>query len=172
MLRLLKEFAGPYQGLEKAKAGMLDRMEKLTDDERNRKPAPGEWSSLQVLEHVVVVEEWMAGINSDPPPPNARVQMRGRLFIKYAGRMMRSGRRIPTIPMSAPPDAPCYSEVVNRWSDARKVLEQKLRDVKPGSQFIPIALHPLAGPLNPAQVLDLLDAHLDYHIKHFPKFDR
>ena len=163
-----------YQRIEKRKAEMLTYIEYLSDAERNNVPNSSAWSPLQTLEHVVTVEEWMAGPNMAPPPENGSVLLKGHLFILLGGGLTRfatmSGFRIPTLPEAEPQgDYFDFTALKQRWENARESLAPKLEAVTPKTRHLPIALHPVAGPLNAKQAVALLDVHLAYHWRHFPR---
>ena len=166
---MLPELNALCQSIEKRKAEMLAYFESLPDAERVKSPTTAEWSPLQVMDHVVIVEEWMAGPNAAVPPTDARVLMKGRLFMAFGGTVMRSALRVPTLPAAAPHDDLDFAAIKQRWDVSRTMLCPKLAAVTPGTRPLPIALHPVAGPLNAKQVLLLLDIHLAYHWRHFPR---
>ena len=168
-LTLLPEYSTLNQSLEKQKDELLTYLEALSEEDRNRNATTAEWSPLQVMEHIVVVEEWMAGPNQALPPANGKVLFKGHLFIILGGGLMRSGLRMPTIPMAEPGQVLDFTAIKLRWHTARTLLASKLEAVTQETQPLPIALHPMAGPLNAKQVLGLLDVHLAYHLRHLPR---
>ena len=166
---MLPELNTLYQSIERRKAEMLAHLESLPDKEQGKSPTTAEWSPLQVVDHVVIVEEWMAGPDAAILPSDARVLMKGRLFITLGGGLMRSALRMPTLPVAVPQDDPDLAAIKQRWDMSRTMLCPKLAAVTPETRPLPIALHPVAGPLNAKQVLLLLDVHLAYHWRHFPR---
>lgn len=167
-LRSLPELNHLYKSMEKRKAEFLTYLERLTDAERRRCPTVADWSPLQVMEHVVVVEEWMAAPYEALSHANSKVLIKGRLFITLGGGLMRSGFRMPTVPQAEPQTDLDFTTIKQRWEIARILLSRKLATVTQETQPVPIALHPIAGPLNAKQVLELLDVHLAYHWRHRP----
>ncbi len=143
------------QSLETRKAKMLVCLESLSHEERGSKPAPSDWSPLQVMEHVVIVEEWMAA----PQPVGDNILLKGHLFMIFGVGLMRTGLRVPTLPMATPRGDPDYADVKRRWEDARNALASKRAAVTGKARHLPIALHPAAGPLNAKQALTLLSSH-------------
>ena len=163
-----------YLSMEKRRFEMLAYLESLSDAERNKAPAPTDWSPLQIMEHVVTVEEWMAGPNAALPHENGKVLLKGHLFIMLGGGLTRVavglGFRIPTLPQAEPQGAHFdFTAIKRRWENARQSLLPKLEAVMPETRHLSIALHPIAGPLNAGQVVTLLDVHLAYHWRHFPR---
>ncbi len=166
---MLPELNILHQSIERRKAEILIYVESLPDEEQSKSLAAGGWSPLQVLDHIVIVEEWMAGPDAAALPVNARVLMKGRLFIAFGGGLMRSALRVPPLPTAVPHDDPDFTAVKQRWDRSRTLLCPKLAAVTPKTRPLPIALHPVAGPLNAKQVLLLLDVHLAYHWRHLPR---
>ncbi len=48
------------QDNEKIRKALLDAIEGLTDDQLNQKPAEGEWSPMEILEHLNLMETFIA----------------------------------------------------------------------------------------------------------------
>lgn len=83
---LLPELRALYNSMEERKTGMLARLEAIPPGERGKSRAKGEWSPRQVMEHLVVVEEWIGG-TGDLPPKGTKVLLKGKghLFITFGG---------------------------------------------------------------------------------------
>ena len=96
---MLSELDNLYQSIERRKTEILTRLDALPDADRRKNPAPTEWSPLQVMEHVILVEELVVGPDALTLPANAQIQLKGRLFVLVGGAMMRSGLRMPTLPI-------------------------------------------------------------------------
>jgi DinB superfamily len=154
--------------LESNKSRMLEYLDSLSPSARDFRPTKDDWSPLQVLEHIVMVEEWMSGPNQAVAPRLDKVRLSGYLFIFFGGRFMASGLRVPTLSMMHPKADLDFEEIKARWSRSREDLERKLQTVTAQELSRPIALHPVAGPLNPVQVLTLLEVHSDYHWRFMP----
>jgi hypothetical protein len=58
--------------------------------------------------------------------------------------------------------------LVQRWGQSRDLLKAKLQAIRPEALVQPIAMHPLAGPLDAQRVLTLLEVHLIYHLRQLP----
>ena len=170
---MLLELNRLYQSITQRKAELLTSLDSLTDAQRSHAPSPSEWSPLQVLEHLVSVEESLAGPTAPALPADAKVLPKGRMFITFGGGLMRlcaqSGLRIPSLPVFEPQGNGDYPFLKTRWNTTRAALLPTIAAVMEATQAAPIALHPIAGPLNAAPVLILLDAHLAYHWRHLPR---
>ncbi len=165
---MLKEIDEKLQVLEDTKRYLIRHVDSLSTEERERAPKPGQMSPIQVLAHVVLVEETVTGpFVSDTK--NRTVSLKGYLFMLTAVALMRFGCRIPTLPYLSPKGPQDYEATKRRWEEARINLRRKLERVTARSKKIPIAFQPMAGPMTADMVLEFLNVHLRYHWKHFPK---
>ena len=169
---MLPELNTLFQEMEKQKGSMLTRLQALSSEEQSRPPTPAEWSPLQVMSHVIAVEK----IFEDVLPEEAKVLVQGHLFIAIGGRLMRfstwSGLRIPTMPAFEPQEEHDFAALKQCWDKTRESLAFKLAAVTQDTVLLPFAMHPAVGPLNAKQFLRLLDIHLAYHLRHFPRFQK
>jgi hypothetical protein len=164
----VRAVASRYQSIEQRKSIMLRYLETLTDEERRKNPTPAEWSPLQILEHLVLLEELSLGADL---PANAKILPKAYLFVTLGGGLTRvgavSGLRIPTLPAFEPRGEHDFSVIKKRWGKARKTLSGRLASVKQPKR--PFIMHAVAGPMSANQFLELLDVHLAYHWRHFPR---
>lgn len=153
-----------WQSIENQKAVFISYLNALSEDALTARATPVDWSLLEVLEHVIIVEEWVSApfINSE----GKRVGMKAYLFTGLGGAITRSGIRIPTLPVAEPSGTASLNDLIERWARARQSLAPKLLQVTASRWYAPIALHPFAGPMNAYQVMGLLDVHLAYHLRH------
>jgi len=166
---MLPQLEEPFKTIECLKSDMLRVLGALTEDELRERPSPSDWSPLGIPEHIVLVEEWTSGPSEEPLPENARVLLKGRVFVAFASRFMRSGVRVPTDPSAEPSGHHDRDSLAQRWDLSRDLLKAKLQDVRKETLNQPIAMHPLAGPVNACQVLALLEVHMIYHLRQLPK---
>jgi hypothetical protein len=152
--------------IEARKNDVLARVGALAEAERTRRPSPGDWSPQEIVEHLVLYEEllagWIAAAGSAPEPKKRRGGLPA-LFVPVITRIMRWGVRIPTLPELLPRGEASLEELERRWAGVRAALTDRLGAIPPGAAGAPIALHPIAGPLDAVAVLRLADAHLVYH---------
>lgn len=165
---MLKEFTPYYKSLTTKRAEMLSLMDRMTEQQRQTKPSPKELSPIQVLAHVVKVEETVVGPGTRPAP-SSKVGLKGRVFAGVLVNMMRPGFRIPTTPELHPPQPESYEDLKRNWEVARLELLMRIESVTEANKATPITNHMMAGPLSAAMALDFLDVHLRYHWKNFPR---
>ena len=162
----------PYiTNLDTRKAAMLHYMDGLSESDLKHSPHPKTWSPLEVLEHIIIVEE-MTTKASRPKAGEDRVGLKPRIFIALGVGPMRPGFRIPTMSMLQPKRNHDYQALKERWSEARRTLAAQVKSVQSESKNRAMVVHPLAGPMSAAMALDFLDVHLRYHWKNFPRVSK
>jgi DinB superfamily len=134
----------------------------------NRAPAPGRWSALQVLHHVVTAEALTLGY--------IRKKMQAGLALEQAGPASRLRLLVLQVTLALPlrikapattGDVPAESELEAlraRWDDVRRDLGVLVESFPPELLDRLVFRHPYAGRMTLAHALGTLEAHLDHHI--------
>jgi hypothetical protein len=165
---MLKELDAKLQTLEDTKRYLLRHIDSMPEADRARTPGKGQLSPLQLLAHIVFVEETVTGpFRADSS--NSTVLLKGRMFMLFVVGLMRFGCRIATSASLHPKGPLDYEVTKKRWEETRILLRRKLEAVSDRSRKRPIANQPMAGPMTPDMVLDFLNVHLRYHWRYFPK---
>ena len=157
--------------LDTRKAAVLAYLDSLNPMDLKRAPRPGQWSPLEVLEHIVIVEELTTKART-PAAGEQKVGLKARGFMLLGVAPMRPGFRIPTMPVLQPKRNQDYNTLKERWAAARRDLSAHLESVGADVTQRAMIVHPLAGPMSAAMALDFLDVHLRYHWKNFPRLSR
>lgn len=165
---MLKELSPLYKSLEDKRRELLKYMDGISEAERQRKPNPKELSPIQVLAHIVKVEETVAGPGTSPKL-KSKVGLKGRVFMATMVNLMRPGFRIPTTPVLHPSVPDSYHELKQSWERTRQELTSRVERTTESAKNQPITDHMMAGPLSAAMALEFLDIHLRYHWKNFPR---
>ena len=151
---------------EAVRKGLMNRVALLSEEKQRTKPKPGDFSALDMLGHMAIVEDLSVsfinptlefGLNLKPAKPNFlyRVIMKG----------MTKGRKVPTSKEFEPRFTPTLEAVTEHWDGSRAKILSHLR-AHPND---PTAIrHKLFGRLSAFQLLDLLDGHCGYHDIQFP----
>jgi hypothetical protein len=153
--------------LEDNKVKLLDRINQVPSSQLDVYQNQRDWPILLLLDHIIAVEELPI---SSPVSPTLKSSMRSRLIVSMLCRAMdfsvRSGVRMPTLPVFEPSTNSNLPQLTERWRACRQNVKDRLSNLdSPHSIF---ANHPVAGPISAAEYLRLIDIHLAYHLKHFP----
>ena len=171
---MLPDLKKRFDAVEAQKADVLARVAARSDAEQRRAPRAGAWSLLEVVHHLVLAEEGTArqveAATTAAPDALARRPRLGRIALPLVLGVLRHGIPVPAPPEMIPQTTVPLPELAERWAAARRALAGRLEAVSTPNAppQTPVALHPLLGPLGACEALDLLDAHLRYHLRrHF-----
>lgn len=122
-----------------------------------------EWSLLQVIDHLVIVERGVliALMRGGPALPSRApmINLRRRVMTAIMRRAVKVPVPVPEVNPSAEPDR---EKLVAEWSKIRAKISKALA----ADTFDPCAhvfTHPVAGPLSAEESLEFLLSHLIYH---------
>ena len=151
----------------------------LSAEQLTFRPAPNAWSALDVIEHLVKVEE---GIASRIRPRESRglietARAKAALVAMYVVFGFRGRVKVP-VQAVLPLGGATLSDLASRWEAAQAALEERLEGFGPGDWSRPMMRHPLLGQLTPAEGLGFIHRHMGHHsrqierIRRAPRFPR
>lgn len=155
--------------LEASRRRALGAVDGVGHEVLNRAPAPGKWSALQVLQHVVTAEALTLGYVRKKMQAGAALEKAGpasRLRLLTVQLTLALPLRVRAPAITA--DVPAESELRAlraRWDEVRRNLEDLVRTFPPELLDRLVFRHPYAGRMSLAHALGTLEAHLDHHIR-------
>lgn len=150
---------------ESMKTDLLARVAAMPEAARATPPKPGEWSPLQIISHLVVAERFVAGYASEKPDPTKRLA--NPFVVSLLCSVLRAGWTLPAPDVMTPDPTPQPLEPLSEeWGRDRAKLQTLLSERPPDEPF---GLHPIFGVVTARQVVEMLAAHMQYHVKRFPK---
>ncbi|MEM9665591.1 MAG: DinB family protein [Bacteroidota bacterium] len=151
--------------LDRLRASLLAEVQAVPPSARTWRPAPGTWSALEIVEHLVLAEEEVLGDLQDPAsqPAQTRTARHWVGFALVLGVLASPIRvRIPS-PGMQPTGAWMLGPLETRWDTHHRRLRTFVEHARPHDLRRPIFAHPVAGPLSPRQALWMLEVHLRLH---------
>ncbi len=156
-----------FEALEQMRVLILQEIDAGSTDQRNRRPAPGTWSALQVLDHVISSEEMtLSYIRKKTQNPSA-VTGAGlgsairSLLLKIA---LRSRLKFKAPPRAATfPETQDLELLRSRWTAAREQWRAFIESCPEDLARMAIFRHPIAGRINLEQTLAFMQDHLGHH---------
>jgi hypothetical protein len=142
----------------------------LSDNARIMPAPAGGWSAAQVIEHLILYEEFvMAGRQKALEAGDVlRPGIKGRVFVGVVRFFILMKVRFGTTKEFEPPAAIDLERRLKDWSGLRQAVAEGLASItapKLGSVF---TVHPIAGSLTAEATLELFSLHLDYHLRFLP----
>jgi hypothetical protein len=162
---MLPSLARRLHRLERSRTALLDRVAPLGAEQLARRPGPERWHGLDILEHLIIIEERVLGaVGTRPGPLPAAERLRSAVRLAGLRLYLRSGGRIKA-PTRAilPQGGATLAELRERWDRARAGYRAALEGFDRTDLRRPMMKHPIIGKLTPTQTLAFLDAHLAHH---------
>jgi uncharacterized damage-inducible protein DinB len=136
----------------------------LSAEELVHRPGAGAWSVLDVIEHLVRVEEAILSRVRKRDPRTWREAARARLALAVISVLFLLGRRF-RVPAQAivPLGGVTLMDLGGRWEAAQAAMRRMLDDFGPADYARPLMRHPFLGLLTPVETLTFLVRHLAHH---------
>jgi hypothetical protein len=135
----------------------------------NRAPAPGRWSALQVLHHVIAAETATLGYirkkmqaGTSLPPAGLASRLRALALEVALASPLRL--RAPAVTASVPAEVD-PAGLRAQWDEARASWRGLLDGLPAALESRLVFRHPFVGLLGLADTLGFLQAHLDHHLR-------
>lgn len=162
------DLARGLERLERSRGRALRTLEGHRPETLNRAPAPGKWSALQTLHHVVTAETLTLGyirkkMQAGDALPRATVASLLRLLLLEAALASPLRRRAPAM-VADVPERVDAAELAARWDGVRAGLRELAEAFPPQHLDRLVFRHPVVGRLTLAHAIDSMAAHLDHHL--------
>ena len=159
--------------LETRRHQMISEADKLSAAQLTFRPAPNAWSALDVIEHLVKVEEAIA---ARIRPREARglvetAKVKAALGIMRVVFMARGRIKVP-VQGILPLGGVTLSDLVSRWEAARAAMRERLEGFGDQDWSRPMMRHPLLGRLTPTECLTFLRWHMAHHRRQIGRIRR
>ena len=155
---------------------VLDRIEEDRDrllaelgaadpDDLRRRPGPGSWCVLEVVEHLVLSERTvLRGLFETELLKSRPRTLRHRILRWVVRGVLRSGIPVKAPSRSMLPGGDLGLPVLEAmWEENHRLLRDYLSGIESGREGEAVFRHPVAGPLQPAAAVDLMAVHLRRH---------
>ena len=162
---MVVSLSGQLKRLERRRAMLLERLAPLSPAQLTTRPAAGAWHVLDVVQHVVIVEELVVRALGTRPGPLPLVErLRSGLRLTALRIYLRSGGRLRApSPAILPQGSVPLEELRARWDRTRAGLASALSSFGPADFIRPMMKHPIVGKLTPLQTLTFLATHQAHH---------
>ncbi|HVO59143.1 MAG TPA: DinB family protein [Dongiaceae bacterium] len=152
--------------IETQKIALLDRLAAWPEPQLYFRPAPAQWSALDVLDHLVRTESAILQAARDGLLSPRKIGLTDRLRTAFLERIFRSRRRVKApghVTQIFPGPALRFSEVRDRWDAVRLDLSQFLVSSPPQLLRRGIFYHPVGGWMNAESILGFFSVHMIHH---------
>lgn len=154
-----------FDELERQRRALLDRLLAHTPAQLAFRPAPGAWSLVQLMEHLVLVEEGtLMFLEKKAPRPASSRTLRDQLKWAVFSRLSPMPVRVRTpTDLVVPGSEATVESLVQRWDAARERLVGYLERVDDAALPLIVFKHAIGGPLPILETLDFVGLHIRHH---------
>lgn len=151
--------------MERQRLALLEEVARLDGGQLGFRPSAESWSTLDVVEHLVRVEEAVVLRASQQPRSRSTGQAaRAALAMVLTRLLFRAGIRVKApVKSILPQGTATLPELCERWDRVRGQLEAVLADQTAADLRRPLMRHPRIGSLSPVQTLRFFECHVDHH---------
>jgi DinB superfamily len=162
-----------FARIESHRREIIAEADQLTAEQLTFRPTPNAWSALDVVEHLVKVEEAIAerARPREPRGPVETVRAKAALGLMRVLFLARGRIRVP-VQGVLPLCGVTLSDLARRWEAAQVALRERLETFEPGDWSRPMMRHPLIGRLTPAESLNFLHWHMGHHQRQIARIRR
>ncbi|MFN7117073.1 MAG: DinB family protein [Saprospiraceae bacterium] len=154
---------------------LLSDLQQYSDEKLNHKPTPESWSVVQVLQHLMLVENASAKYVQKKLSYNPKLS---KVNLGTAWRMLilKSYNWLP-IKLKAPSyvnennfaEQAVLADVAAKWQEQRRQLRDYLATLPDTIYDKEVYKHPLAGRLSLNGMLQFYEGHFDRHYKQIQR---
>lgn len=169
--KIILELQDKFELYDRTRRQLLEDLSGLNDDQLRKEPGLGEWSILQVVQHMVLAELDVMQYLPEPKELIARKRgLRARIFYVVVLLILRWGIRVPVPSKGMVPDGiPSLAELRQQWDENLSWFRGYLDSLKPADLNRAVFSHPIAGPLTGHQAGTLAQYHFDAHLRQINK---
>lgn len=151
---------------ETIRTNLIQRVSALSPEEQQSRANPGDFSPIEMLEHMALVEGLNASfIESSIANGAIKKAAKPNFIYRFVMKGMRGGKRVPTDKQFIPSEVVSFESATANWNSARSQIIEHLRQ---NAEHPTAIKHKYFGRLSSFQLLDLLYSHCEYHDHFFP----
>ncbi len=163
---MLTKLSNSFDAMERQRTALQDAARALNDAQLNWTPGTDVWSTLQIIEHLVLSDETVGRAHEPGSVKNEAPMFRVLPCAVRRALILRALRRdfflpLPSLDIEPHGDVP-LPELLSRWEAARNEMRQVLNSMQSDERRYS---HPVLGPLTAAQMLKLGQTHTAYHTR-------
>jgi uncharacterized damage-inducible protein DinB len=159
--------------LDTGRKVLVAEVDALTADQLVFRPTPDGWSALDVVEHLVRVEEAIVSRIRKRERRTLAETLRAKGALALMSVYFAVGRRFK-VPTQAivPLGGVTLSDLAGRWDASHAALRAAVNLLDPEELARPLMRHPVLGLLTPRETLTFLLRHLAHHRRQIRRLRR
>ncbi|MEJ7812568.1 MAG: DinB family protein [Gemmatimonadaceae bacterium] len=171
---MLPDLHAHFAQLEDRRADLARHLARYTPRQLGAAPAPGAWSLLGVVEHLVLVDRAvLRAIKRQADRPPLAHRWHHRVLAGVIARALESRVRLPVAGRSLQPRGGASLEgLLAEWDAVRADWRAYLDGItdRPAGELV--FRHPLGVPMTAGETLHFLRQHFDHHLHQIARIER
>ena len=163
-----------FSELESGRASILADLALWREDSLNRRPAANAWSALDVVEHIIKLEQaTIVGVPGNLPDGHT-VSLGEKIksiAITWAMKMPMRVKIPPKLDYLLPEGNRSLTGITENWNEERSQFHGLIRDHGPWTER-GVFLHPISGWISMPNMLALLCSHQKHHTYQLRRLSR
>ena len=164
-----------YDKLETDRNNLLSELTSIPEDQLQQIPAPGKWSIVYTLTHILTAERMSLIYMKKKSLGVAELDDSGILeALKF--RFLQASQRIPMLKFKAPkavvehtPTSVSFDTLKTQWEKSRRDLRDFLDSIEEKNVHKKIYKHVVVGRLDAIQGVGFLREHFIHHLPQLKK---
>ena len=164
-----------FQDLERQKQALLSRIASWPAEHRRFRAKAANWSPVEIVDHLVRVEETAMKTVLSNLPNGSRVRPYDRVRGVLVNAVMRSRIRVSVpagVPAVVPEPSAELQRVAERWDRTRAEMARLLAQLSAEQLRRGLVKHPIAGWMTIQQGLAFLSAHIHHHVYQLDRIEK
>jgi len=159
--------------IDRQRGALLAEVDELGPEQLVFRPSEGSWSALDVVEHLVRVEEAIVSRIKKREPRTWREAVRGRVSLELISIYFLLGRRFKA-PAQAilPQGGATLGDLGTRWAAAQEAMRRTVDGFGPEDFARPMMRHAILGLLTPMEALTFIHRHIAHHRRQIARIRR
>ena len=162
-----------WEVLEIKTKNLIQNLQSVPEEKLVRQPAPGAWSPLQVVQHLMIAEElsekyMRKKLSFNKPVPKAGFKGAARFRVMKIFNWIGFKIKAPSA-LTLFPENLRLEELKKSWASQRDALYQYLESLPDETLQGELFKHILAGKMNARHMVGFFSMHLDRHRKQIER---
>lgn len=156
---------------ENKRVGLLNEVAYLDKEKLNARRIEGKWSVLEIIEHLVIAErEVMGGLKDYDDLENREQSLKNGIMYRLVMFVLKVG-----IPVKAPSkkmlpkNELSFEDLRKKWDENQEWFRGYVEGLDEEGLKKAVFKHPVSGPINVEQAIEMSIAHIESHTKQIKK---
>lgn len=166
----MQETARRLAEMDRRRRALLQAVLAMEPALREARPGEGRWSILEIVEHLVRVEDGLLERLRSPEQASRRRSLKHRLLYRVVMGVLRSPVRVkaPVVSM-LPTGSRDFQTLQADWDANHVELRERVAEMDDPSRIV--TSHPIAGPMTMDEAVAMLEVHLRRHLRQVRKVE-